>query len=423
MESLFGTSGIRRRLSEYPDGFFYDIGRAFAAYAGPKAALGRDTRSSGKGLEDEFIKGANDGGCDIVRAGVVPTPTVGVAADKYGFGVVITASHNPPEYNGFKFFDPKGAFRPDMEERLERIYESKNFTEGAGETWDEDFVQMHVEKIVGRVGDAYGVRVLLDCAGGAGSAVTPFVLDGMGAKATVINDNRDGVFPHGLEPTQPNLSKTCEAVKKSGVDIAFAHDGDADRTCAISGDGSLIEWDTFLTILASKSKKVVTTVDASMRIEEYCQKVIRVPVGDVAVVKGILDEKAGFGGEPSGTYIFPDIHIYPDGVATVAKALRILADGEFYKLVREIPSYPVKRLKIPCPGPKKEKVMEAVNELASDYEVNDLDGVRIQYDRGWVLVRPSGTEDYVRITAEAEDEKTLEKLVSTARGWLKKAGI
>jgi len=421
MGRLFGTSGVRKRVTELTDDFALDLGRALGSTVKSTVAIGRDCRDSGPRLEGKFVEGLTSAGRDVVRLGLVPTPTVGVATAQLGVGVVVTASHNPPEYNGFKFFSKKGAFNPKEEDAVEAVFHSGRFASGRGGVKDADYVGRHVDLIVKKVGEADGVKVLLDCAGGAGSVVTPRVLDAMNCRSTIINDRRDGVFPHPLEPTAKNLEGTCAQVAGSGVDIAFAHDGDADRTCAIGADGRLIEWDTFLTVLASQSDKVVTTVDASMRIEEYCRRVYRVAVGDVAVADGIREHKAGFGGEPSGTYLFPDIHIFPDGVATVAKATKLVADGKFYSLVKDIPSYPMERVKISCLPHEKEKIMSGLEGILCGEDYSDVDGIRITYDYGWILLRPSGTEDFVRITAEAKSQTKLDELVVRGKAWIKQA--
>ncbi len=421
MARLFGTSGVRRKVSELSDAFAYGLGRAVGSSVESAVAVGRDTRESGPRLEAAFITGLTDSGRDAVRLGVAPTPTVGVACAELGAGVVVTASHNPPDYNGFKLFSRTGAFTPSEEGMVEAALAGGKFKEGKGAVSEADYAPRHIQMLLDRVGEAGGVRVLLDCAGGAGSAVTPELLFRMGCASSVINDRRDGVFPHPLEPTAKNLEATCALVGKAGVDIGFAHDGDADRTCAIGSDGKLIEWDTFLTVLASRYDRVVTTVDASMRIEEFCRKVYRVPVGDVAVSEGIRRYDAGFGGEPSGTYIFPDVHAFPDGVAAVAKAAKLVADGVFYKLVSEIPSYPMERLKIPCPQAWKEKAMGQLRRMLAGRDFSDVDGIRVAEDDGWLLFRPSGTEEYLRITAEAKTVERLDALLKDGRELVRKA--
>ncbi len=422
MARLFGTSGIRRKVSELPIEFCVNLGRALGAYSkDASVAVGRDTRASGPLLESAFVSGVLSAGRDVVELGVVPTPTVGVATAEYGTGVMVTASHNPPDYNGFKFWNRRGAFRPEEEMRLEKVFSERTFSEaGAGSARKEDYIERHIRLITRKVGGASGVRVLVDCAGGAGSTITPILLKRMGCEVTPINTNRDGRFPHGLEPTAENLAETCKLVGSGGYDIALAHDGDADRTCAINCHGRLVEWDSFLSVLAYGLDTVVTTVDASMRIEDVCKRVVRTRVGDVWVAEAIRENKADFGGEPSGTYIFPDVHLFPDGITAAAKAVKLVADGVFYERLSEIKSYPMARLKIPCENERKEGTLQKLTHVITE-DYSDVDGIRIARENAWVLLRPSGTEPYFRITAEGRTKEALDAIVSDAKGWLVRA--
>lgn len=423
MERLFGTSGIRRKVSDMPAGFAVDLGRTLGSYTkDKKVAVGRDTRKSGVMLESAFMSGLISAGHDVVELGIVPTPTVGIATSEYGTGVMVTASHNPPDYNGFKFFSKKGAYGPDEEAEIERVFSAKKFVSGkAGTVVREDFVDRHIELILKRVGVCdKKLKVVLDCAGGAGSVVTPLLLERMGCDVVALNTNREGNFPHDLEPREENLAELCAVVRKEKADIGFAHDGDADRAAAVGRDGRMVEWDSFLSVLAYGLKKVVTTVDASMRIEDVCRRVVRTPVGDVAVAEAVRKHNADFGGEPSGTFIFPDVHIFPDGVACVAKAVKLVSNGEFYKRLEGVKSYPMTRLKIPCPNEKKDAVMEKLKAVV-DEDYSDLDGIRITREDGWVLIRPSGTEAYMRITAEGKTRDALEAIVSDGRRLLAEA--
>ncbi|HHQ45481.1 MAG TPA: phosphoglucosamine mutase [Candidatus Altiarchaeales archaeon] len=419
---MFGTSGIRRLVSELSGDFVLELGKSLGTFVDVDTiAVGLDTRASGPRMRDLIAEGITSTGKNVLDIGVCTTPTLGVATADLGFGVMVTASHNPPEYNGFKFFDRNGAFRPSQEKEIQKIFESKKFLNGVdGKVSRKDYVSKHIELILENVGRAEGVKVLVDCAGGAGSTITPRLLEEMGCKVTAINTGRDGVFPHPLEPTAKNLEKTREIVREGDFDIAFAHDGDADRACAIDKYGNLVDWDNFLTLLAWGRDTVVTTVDASIRIKEFCKKVVVVPVGDVAVAEGIRENNADFGGEPSGTYIFPEIHMYPDGVATVAKSVKMVSDGLFYERLSSIPEFFTERLKIPCPDDGKNSVMEKVEAMV-DVDFIDVDGIRVEYDDGWVLVRPSGTEPYVRVTAEAKSKKRLEEIVGVGRSWVEKA--
>jgi len=423
MEKLFGTSGVRRRVSELPAHFAVELGESLGTCSkDATVAVGRDTRGSGVLLESAFVSGLLSTGKQVVELGVVPTPTVGLATAEYGTGVMVTASHNPPDYNGFKFFSRLGAYGPAEEAGLERVFHSKRFVSGPpGSVCQRDFVEKHIKLLLDKVGVcSRRVKVVLDCAGGAGSAVTPRLLERMGCEVVALNTNRDGRFPHDLEPREENLKELCDAVKNEKAAVGFAHDGDADRAAAVASNGRMVEWDSFLSVLAYGLETVVTTVDASMRVEDVCGRVVRTAVGDVAVAEAIRKNKADFGGEPSGTYIFPDVHAFPDGVACVAKAVKLVSEDCFYERLAGVKSYPMKRLKIPCENARKEAVMEKLETVVSE-DYSDLDGIRVAWEDGWVLIRPSGTEPYMRITAEGKTRDSLQRIAGEGRGWLGRA--
>lgn len=443
-KGLFGTSGIRRKVSELDSEFVVSLGKSLGTFSKDKAiAIGRDTRNSSPRLESEFMSGLISTGHDVVKLGIVPTPTVGIAAMDYGNGVMITASHNPPEYNGFKFWGRNGAYTPKQENEIEKILYSENFRTGNGkEIKGQDYIEKHINLILKNVGKVNRkVKIFLDCANGSGSVLTPKLLEIIGCDVISINKEVDGNFPHGLEPTAENLKEICKMVKESGADIGIVHDGDADRSAAIDRDGKLIDWDSLLAVLAYGKDKVVTTVDASMRIEDVCKKVIRTPVGDVAVANAIVRENADFGGEPSGSYIFPEVHLFPDGPLTAAVIAKMVSEGRFYEILKRIKVYPTERLKIPCNENSKEIIMENINTKlkefrsseakpriknkikSEEFDVDYTDGIRITMEKGWILIRPSGTEPYIRITAEGIDKKSLDKIVKMGREWVDTAII
>ncbi len=426
MEKLFGTSGIRKKSDELTNDYAYDLGRAIGTYSKDKTiAVGRDTRKSGPRLEYALTSGILSVGKDVVLLGIVPTPVVGIAAMEHGTGVMITASHNPPEYNGFKLLGPKGSYSAKQEEDLEKLFYSKKFLKEKpyGKLTEEAYVDKYIDLVLKKAGKVKRkVKVFIDCAGGAGSVVTPKLLERMGCEVITVNTNIDGEFPHDLEPRAENLVSVCKMVKESGAEVGIVHDGDADRSAAINKKGKLIDWDSFLSVLAYGKKKVVTTVDASMRIEDVCKKVIRTAVGDVAVANAIVRENADFGGEPSGSYIFPEVHLFPDGPLTAAYVAKMLAEGVFYERLKEIKEYPTERLKIPCKEVDKKKAMEKLKKkLKGQKNVDYTDGIRITKPEGWILIRPSGTEPYMRITAEGRDKNALEKIVDEGKAWLEEA--
>jgi len=419
---LFGTSGIRRLVSELPPEFVLKLAYSLGTYSDDKKiAIGRDTRSSSERLENEFISGLLSTGHDVIDLGIVPTPVVAMASEDYGTGVVVTASHNPPEWNGFKFWDNGIAYLPEQENAVEQIFYSGEFRDrgSRGCVEEKEYVEKYTERILDNVGEVERpVRVLVDCANGAGSVITPVLLEKMGCEVIAINTETNGIFAHGLEPTAENLRETCELVKKNNVDIGIAHDGDADRAAAIGSNGRLIDWDNFLAVLAYGKNKVVTTVDASMRIEDICKEVIRTPIGDVAVASAISEENAEFGGEPSGSIIFPEVHLFPDGPLTAAKIVKMVSENRFYETLEKIKTYPMKRVKVFYKKEQNpENLMDRIkSEILEEFKneikkINEIDGVRITTDGGWFLTRPSGTEPCIRITAEAKTEVLLTDLI------------
>lgn len=421
MGKLFGSSGIRRRVEEFPIDFIVRLGRVAGTYAKSNTiAVGRDTRASGPLFQSALVGGILSTGKNVVDIGVVTTPTLGVAAAEYGMGVMVTASHNPAECNGFKFWDGSGAFTPEMERTIEKLMDGGKLAEGSGKLSEKDFIEEHIKLIMKAAGRAEGVKVLIDCSGGAGSTITPKLLALMGCEVTAINTNTDGVFPHPLEPTAENLRETCAIVSKGNFDVAFAHDGDADRVAVIDGKGRLVEWDTLLTALSYGRKNVATTVDASMRIEDVVSKVVRTPVGDVFVADAMKRERCEFGGEPCGAFIFPKVHLTPDGPLAAAVVANMVAKGEFYEIVGKIKSYPMTRLKIPCPNEKKQAVMEKLKKIIKE-EYLAVDGIRIARKNSWTLLRPSGTEAFMRITAEGRTKDDLDEIVEESKKWLKEA--
>ncbi|MBN2014785.1 MAG: phosphopentomutase/phosphoglucosamine mutase [Candidatus Altiarchaeota archaeon] len=426
MVRLFGTSGIRRLAEELTDDFVNKLGFSLASYSKDQwIAVGRDTRPSSERLSQVFISALTKAGKDVIDLGVAATPTVAMASEEYGTGVVVTASHNPPEYNGFKFWAHGRAYSPLQEREVEEIFHSGKFVDSqkTGSVEGRDYVEKHIKRIMDKVGRIdKPVRVLLDCANGAGAYITPQLLKEMGCHVISINTKTEGRFAHGLEPTAENLKETCEFVLKNKADIGIVHDGDADRSAAIGRDGRLVDWDSFLAVLAYGNEKVVTTVDASMCIEEVCETVIRTPIGDVAVADAICREHADFGGEPSGSIIFPEVHLFPDGPLTAAKIVKLVSENRFYKVLSQLRRYPVERVKIfyGRDSDPLELMLTIKLRIREDFkeeirEIDEIDGIRVGVDDGWFLVRPSGTEPCIRITSEAKTEELLFDLVERCR--------
>ena len=443
-KKLFGTSGIRGKVDgEITANLALNVAKALATYLNGEGdiVLGYDTRTTNKMLENAITAGLVESGCNVLKIGMVPTPLVGYATEKLNAtaGIMITASHNPSQYNGIKIWNKNGmAYTPSQEDEIEKIYYSEKFTEVG---WDnigsieyiEEIKQKYLDDLLNTVDIKDGLKVVLDTASGAGSELSPLAFRMAGCELITLNSQVDGFFPgRNPEPNEANLQDLMKVVVATGADLGIAHDGDADRMMAIDENGAIGAFDKLLAIIskymAEKSQrsdiKIVSTVDAGLCMDEAVRdlggKIIRTKVGDVSVAEAIIKEDAIFGGEPSGTWLHPDFCICPDGLLSGLRMAEIISKkGPLSKLLDEIPTYPNIREKIDCSKEDKIKAMENMEDLLINAfdnideiniaDVNNIDGVRITFDDdSWILVRPSGTEDYIRITLESKNEDRAE---------------
>lgn len=444
---LFGTSGIRGEYQkDVTPELALDVARALARYIGgrgKKVVLGRDTRTSGKILENIMSAGLQECGCDVLLLGMVPTPTVGYATLKKGAdaGIMITASHNPSKYNGIKLWNADGlAYKQVQEREIERIVYEKDFEkvswDNVGKEYDiTPFKDEYVDEIirVSGIDSSKPLKVVVDCASGAGSELSPEALRRSGMEVITLNAQPDGFFPgRNPEPNSANLQELMKTVKVLGADVGLAHDGDADRMIAIDENGNISDFDKLLTVISKEfGGTVVTTVDASACLDTEMKKlggkVLRTPVGDVHVAESINENNATFGGEPSGTWLHPDFCMCPDGLLSGLRIVRcIQKNGKLSEQLNAIESYPTIREKVTCDNDKKEEVMKSVeasfvDEFDDVEEVLTIDGVRVSFtDDSWVLIRPSGTEPYIRITAEGKTQKHLDSIQEISAKFLEK---
>ncbi|RLG57202.1 MAG: phosphoglucosamine mutase [Hadesarchaea archaeon] len=437
MGKLFGTSGVRGVLwKQITPGLMMDLGLVFATHLGNSGTVvvGRDPRVSSVMLEDSFISGLLSGGCRVRQVGTVPTPVVGFAVRRLRAvaGVMVTASHNPPQYNGIKLFDSDGmAYTPELETKIEEAYFEKRMErvrwDRIGKVEKANILSSYVDEAAARVRLKRRYKIVVDCGNGSGSLVTPFLFRKLGCEVKTLNAHPDGTFPgRGLEPSAENLEGLCKAVKTVGADLGIAHDGDADRVAAVDDLGRVVQPDKLLALvaagqLAENRKTVVTTVDSSMVVDEVVAehggKVVRTPVGDVHVAAAVKQHDSAFGGEPSGAWIFPDFHLAPDGPFGSIKILELMdsTGKKLSELLDGLPNYQTAREKIPCPNSKKIQVMEKVGlrskEISDVLSVSHVDGTRLEFNDGWVLVRPSGTEPYIRVTAESKSSERASDLL------------
>lgn len=441
---LFGTSGIRGKVGETINTqLALDVGKAVASYLNGKGnvVVGYDPRTSNKMLENALCAGLMESGCNVQYLGMVPTPIVGFAASRLNAsaGVMITASHNPSPDNGIKLWNTDGmAYSTEQELEIERIIHEKDYLE---KNWDElgkkeevtDLISDYIQELLSLVNIKPGLKVVVDCGSGAASHLSPIILRKAGCEVLSLNSQPDGFFPgRKPEPNQANLKELMKTVQLTGADLGIAHDGDADRMVAVDDTGEMADFDKLLALISQRAGgTVITTVDASMCMDESLEsiggRVIRTKVGDVHVAHEIVKQEASFGGEPSGTWLHPEFCMCPDGILSALKVVEMVSDqGPLSELLASIPEYPTMREKLPCPNEKKDMIMEsAESELEACFNdtsnVNNIDGIRITFEDGsWVLVRPSGTEPYIRITLEGRTKTRAEEIKNISTEFIEK---
>jgi phosphoglucosamine mutase len=429
---LFGSSGVRGVVNkDFTPELASMIGMAVGSNA-RCAVIGMDSRTSGPLVEAAVASGLMATGCDVFHAGVITTPTLAEAARSMSCGVMITASHNPPEYAGIKLWNPDGSgFGVKQAEAIEHLVESRKFKLAK---WDSvgkrhsfpEAVENHAYRILDGVGKSK-LKVVVDCANGPASTITPIVLQRMGCRVITINSNIDGHFPgRPPEPVNENLADLKHAVVSMKADLGIAHDGDGDRMVAIDDRGEFLGGDQLLALFAKRyaKKKIVVTVDASMAINDFVDaKVIRTRVGDVFVSEEVKKSKAEFGGEPSGTWIFPDQSYCPDGILAAARLVEIASKKKLSELRKKIPVYPIIREAVRYDQKFKEVVLKRLEKEMNAVECDQLltlDGYWLQFKDGWALVRPSGTEPKIRFLAEARTEKRAKEIIVSISSMVKR---
>jgi len=423
-----------------------EIGLAVVTFSKAKRVLvARDTRVSGLMLENALVSGLLAGGTNVTCLGIVPTSVLAYLTKKLDndAGVMITASHNPPQYNGIKIFHGDSmAYREESQKEIERIIENGSFKledwRSLGEALFIDESRFYVETIRKKVKLCKEWHVIVDPGCGATYKLATTIFEGLGCTVTAINAYPDGFFPaRSPEPNAKSLEPLAKIVRELSADLGIAYDGDGDRMSFIDEKGKFVDFDRVLAAYAAYIAKkkgggaIVTNVEASMYVEKMVEaeggKVIRAKVGDVYVAEAIKRHNAIFGGEPCGAWIHPQFHYCPDGILSSAMLLKALEDEDkrLTEFISEIPKYPILRENIACKNDVKYKVVEKIEHgLKSAFpaykESSTVDGVRLVLDNGWILVRVSGTEPLVRLTVESESLKAAEKILDEGVAVVKK---
>ena len=445
---LFGTFGVRRTANDVltPE-FASRLAACYGTQIKGTVAVGGDTRTTTPMLMQAVIAGLLSSGCDVVDLGILPTPGVQYAVRKYyDGGVMITASHNPPKYNGIKFLDKDGIGIPDeMDLAIEKLYfdgepDRVEFSQ-IGQIYKNDkIIEEYIDEAVSKVDTEAikkaNLKVVVDCGSGAGCFTAPYLIRKLGCDVTSLNSQADGFFPgRDPEPIEENLQELISVVKELGADIGLAHDGDADRTICIDEKGNFVLGDKTFTLVEKEILKengggtIVTTVATSQAIydvaEEHDGEVIATAVGDLLVARKLKDTDGLFGGEENGGLIFPDFVYGRDAVMTVAKILEIVAKEKrpLSELVAELPVYYASKMKIECPDDEKEFVMQSIADeikTTTDFELDLTDGVKILKEDGWVIIRPSGTEPIFRCFAESDSQEKADEMTEWGLGLIRK---
>lgn len=412
---LFGTSGIRAVFDKDLLDLAFRVGLAVGQnHANVVVAM--DTRTSGDAMKHALISGLMAAGAHCQDAGIAPTPTLAFITREFDAGVMITASHNPPEYNGIKLINPDGSSFDSLQQaQVEEAVAAESLTVAP---WEEmkhggvydGAIENHIGRVLPDFPPMLKLKVVVDAGCGAASEVTPRLLERLGGEVIALNCYPSGFFPRPIEPTESNLGELCQAVKESGAALGIAHDGDADRMMVVDERGKFISGDRLLAVLARavKAKEVVTTLDASMAIEEMGFSVRRTRIGDTWVSEE-LRNGGDFGGETSGSWIFPNVSLCPDGIYAAAQLAAIAAEHKLSELVDAVPVYPLRRGSIGSNGIVASR-LEANLLAMKPLSISNTDGLKLDFKDGWLLVRASGTEPKVRLTSEAKTEARAQQL-------------
>lgn len=433
----------------------FALGVAAAAgdvWGADRVAVGRDPRTTGAMLADAAAAGLQSVGCGVDRLGVVPTPALQAYCETAGMpGVMVTASHNPPEYNGIKLVGADGVELP--VDALERVEDAFVADDVAAVTWDEvgsgrrveDANAEYVAGVLDAIDEAVRERiaaadltVALDPGNGAGSLTSPDVLRELGCHVVTVNASPDGRFPgRDPEPVEANLESLSQLVRAADADVGVAHDGDADRAIFLDAEGGYVEGDATLAALAADALDggdvAVSAVNVSQRLVDAAAdagaRVELTPIGSTRIMARIRElegqgEHVPIAGEGNGGIVFPAYRLARDGAYTAARFLALVAGRSVAEVVAPFDAYHNVRTNIRyADEAARDALVEAAARYAedADAEVTTTDGFRLDYGDAWVLARPSGTEPLVRVYAEARDESRARALADEMRGALEDA--
>ena len=442
---MVSVSGIRGRVGESltPE-VVARYAAAFGAWSiaqGPtrRIVVGRDSRVSGPMFHRIVLGTLQLVGCEVIDIGLTTTPGCQLAVEHHhaAGGLMLSASHNPIEWNALKCIGSSGLFLEAAQGAAMRALIDTGIPYATWDaigtvTRDEQAAARHIEAVLGiPYVDVEGIRarrfkVALDCVRGAGATVMPVLLERLGCEVVAINMEPDGRFPREPEPIAENLGELERLVKESGADIGFAVDPDVDRLALVSDRGRAIGEDYTLALAAKVVLKhrrgpLVTNLSTSLVVEAAAREagveMVRAPVGEVNVAVRMREVEAAVGGEGNGGVILPEVHLGRDAPIGAALLLQLLLEEArpLSAIVDAMPRYVIVKDKLPRPDASLEKVYGALESAFGDATADRQDGLRLAWADRWVHVRPSGTEPIVRVIAEAPDEAGARELVRRSR--------
>ena len=432
---MIGISGIRGIVGEtFTPELITRLGSSFGTYcSGGKVIVGRDTRVSGEMVKHSLLGGLISTGCQVIDIGICPTPSLTIMIDELDVdgGVMISASHNPIEWNALKFYDSSGIILDeDAGKDFLSVYYLGDFDHKPWDgihdvTYDHSTAERHLERIYTNT-DIEAVRkaapkVVIDSCNGAGSIITPRMLEHMGCDTVKLHCEPDGLFPHNPEPVFKNLQDLSETVLRENADIGFAQDADADRIAVVSEKGEIIGEEMSLAlavdhVLSQKTGPVVTNMSTSKVIadiaDRYGADLHITPVGEVNVAKKMKEVGAVIGGEGNGGVICPVIGSGRDSLAAVSIILEMCVqrDKPVSEIAAGFPRYEIVKQSIECPRGETVRILKEVEKKYGESRVDTSDGLKIYFEHSWVHIRRSATEPIVRIISEASDREHARSL-------------
>jgi phosphoglucosamine mutase len=437
---LFGTSGIRGVVNQDLSlDFCRQVALAIGTTLPPASTvcIATDTRISRDMIKEAVTAGLLSCSINVVDLGILPTPALALLTRESGFatGIMVTASHNPPEFNGIKLFNGNSlGYSPAQEAEIEKIFFEKQFRQGKRGTLEraQDMKQRYLSFIKGKLSLPefnHPLKVVVDPGNGAASKFASEIFVQMCLNVIPVNDEPNGLFPgRSPEPKADTLQGTISFLRQHNADLAICFDGDADRVVFCDKEGFLgfnepIAFISRLAVKRTGKKKIATTVETGtlldLAVKDLGVEVARGRVGDVAVAHLAQELDAALGVEQVGVYIIPEAGYYPDSIFASLILLSQLSDaGEIRQYFRGIPRLFFEKAKVSCPNELKELVMAQVKEKADLFapnEINTLDGLRLEFPDSWMLIRASGTEPVIRVVSESTSQTQTAELISKGK--------